>query len=102
MVITQNTLQIDTSGLRKAALFYRAVNNKLRQQILLLLHKEKSMDVTSIYVTLHLEQSVCSQHLAVLRKAQLVAAKKVGKNVYYTVNYQKLDQLHQTALSLLH
>ena len=62
-------LKIDVLTLKKAALVLRAVNHKLRQQILKLIHQKGRITVTEIYVKLRLEQSVASQHLAILRKA---------------------------------
>jgi DNA-binding transcriptional ArsR family regulator len=47
------------------------LNHKLRQQILALIETEKKITVTEIYVRMRLEQSVASQHLAILRRAGL-------------------------------
>lgn len=94
-------LEIDSLGLQKAALHYRAINHKLRQQILQLLHRNGRLMVTTIYVKLRIEQSVASQHLAILRRAKLVTAKREGKSIYYAVNYSQVLQLHTTAEKLL-
>ena len=96
-----STLEIDSLSLQKAALHYRAINHKLRQQILQLLHRNERLMVTSIYVKLRIEQSVASQHLAILRRAKLVNAKREGKSIYYAVNYPQVLQLHATAEKLL-
>ena len=69
---TARELEIEVLQLQKAALFFRAVNNTLRNRILHLLHKNQSLTVTSIYQSLGIEQSVASQHLAILRKANFV------------------------------
>ncbi|MDB5252698.1 MAG: helix-turn-helix transcriptional regulator, partial [Flaviaesturariibacter sp.] len=71
-VKTESELKIDVLTLKKAALVLRAVNHKLRQQILKLIHQKGKITVTEIYVKLRLEQSVASQHLAILRKAGFV------------------------------
>jgi DNA-binding transcriptional ArsR family regulator len=68
-VSSSTELKIDVIQLKKAALILRAVNHKLRQQIMKLIHQNGKMTVTEIYVKLRLEQSVASQHLAILRKA---------------------------------
>lgn len=94
-------LDIDSLALQKAALTYRAVNHNLRQQILQLLHKNGRMMVTTVYVKLRIEQSVASQHLAILRRAKLVVAEREGKNVFYSVNYSRLNQLHSVSGQLL-
>jgi DNA-binding transcriptional ArsR family regulator len=90
-------LEIDGNGLRKAALHFRAINHQLRLKILQLLHQNKRMTVSSIYYILRIEQSVTSQHLAILRRANLVVAERDGKRVFYSVNYSKLQQMKEVA-----
>ena len=46
------------------------------------------MTVTDIYVKLRLEQSVASQHLAILRKAGVVQTERDGKFIFYSLGYQ--------------
>jgi len=94
-------LKIDVLQLKKAALILRAVNHKLRQQILKLIHQNGKMTVTEIYVKLRLEQSVASQHLAILRKAGYVSTLRDGKFIFYSVNYGRLDQVHSIVHDLL-
>jgi DNA-binding transcriptional ArsR family regulator len=94
-------LKIDLIQLKKAALILRAINHKLRQQILKLIHQNEKMTVTEIYVKLRLEQSVASQHLAILRKAGFVNTVRDGKFIYYSVNYERLDQIHGIVHDLL-
>ncbi|TAE09705.1 MAG: transcriptional regulator [Bacteroidetes bacterium] len=87
------SFKIDTSAAKKAALTLRALNHKLRQQIIKLIDDNKEMPVTQIYVKLRLEQSVASQHLAILRRANLVVTKRDGKFVHYALNYKRLNDL---------
>ena len=95
------TLKIDIVQLKKAALILRAVNHKLRQQILKLISEHDRMTVTEIYVKLRLEQSVASQHLAILRKAGFVTTIRDGKFIYYSVNHDRLKDIHRFAQDLL-
>ena len=101
VVASSSDLKIDVIQLKKAALILRAVNHKLRQQILKLIHQNGKMTVTEIYVKLRLEQSVASQHLAILRKAGFVNTLRDGKFIFYSVNYSRLDQVHNIAHELL-
>ena len=94
-------LHIEIIPLKKAALVYRAVNHQLRQEMLRLIHRKEKMTVTEIYVKLRLEQAVASQHLAILRKAGFVTTERDGKFIYYSVNYNRLDQIHRLTESLL-
>ncbi|MEO0338649.1 MAG: ArsR family transcriptional regulator, partial [Bacteroidota bacterium] len=74
-------IQLDYAELRKAVLVLRAVNHKLRQRIIDLLEEGESMTVTDIYIKLRLEQSVASQHLAILRRAGVVGTTRNGKYI---------------------
>ncbi|MCL4132917.1 UNVERIFIED_CONTAM: hypothetical protein GTU68_015212 [Idotea baltica] len=51
------------------------------------------MTVTDIYIKLRLEQSVASQHLAILRRAGVVITERQGKFIYYSLNNERLDQI---------
>jgi len=94
-------LKVDLLNLKKASLILRAINHKLRQQILKLIDEQGRITVTEIYVKLRLEQSVASQHLAILRKAGFVKTERDGKYIYYTVNPERLEDLNKFVESLL-
>ncbi|HYH15024.1 MAG TPA: metalloregulator ArsR/SmtB family transcription factor [Flavisolibacter sp.] len=94
-------LKIDIVQLKKAALVLRAINHKLRQQILKLISEHDRMTVTEIYVKLRLEQSVASQHLAILRKAGFVNTLRDGKFIYYSVSAERLAEVHEFSNQLL-
>ncbi len=97
----ENVLKVNYHNLKKAALVLRALNHKLRQQILTLIENEQKITVTEIYVRMRLEQSVASQHLAILRRAGIVVTQRDGKFIYYTVNYNRIDQISDVAESLV-
>jgi DNA-binding transcriptional ArsR family regulator len=44
-------------------------------------------------VKLRLEQSVASQHLAILRRAGIVSTTRDGKFIHYSVNYARLAEV---------
>jgi ArsR family transcriptional regulator, virulence genes transcriptional regulator len=81
---------MDTLHVKKSAIILRAVNHKLRQQILKKIDEKGKVTVTEIFTELFLEQAVASQHLAVLRKAGFVKTNRDGKFIYYSVNYSRL------------
>ena len=74
---SNESIKLDYVAIKTAAMTLRAINHKLRQQIVRLLEEHKRMNVTDIYVKLRLEQSVASQHLAILRTGD--AARLVRK-----------------------
>ena len=88
-----SSLSIQTLELKKAALFFRAINHPLRQQMLKLLHRKGEMIVTDIYVKLRLQQSVASQHLAILRAKQIVVNRKSGNQVFYSLRDPVLSEV---------
>ncbi|TDH26244.1 transcriptional regulator [Segetibacter sp. 3557_3] len=89
------SIQLDFLHLKKASLILRALNHKLRQQMIKLLDESKRMTVTEIYVKLRLEQSVASQHLAILRRAGIVSTQRDGKFIYYGVNYSRVAEVNK-------
>ncbi|MEZ4932732.1 MAG: metalloregulator ArsR/SmtB family transcription factor [Saprospiraceae bacterium] len=86
-------IQLDYAELRKAVLVLRAINHKLRQRMIDLLEEHEKMTVTDIYIKLRLEQSVASQHLAILRRAGVVSTDRNGKFIYYGLDKDRLSQI---------
>lgn len=94
---------------KKAHLILRAANHRLRQDILNLLANTSTkigdeyvegMAVTDLFVTLRLEQSVASQHLAILRKAGLVTTERRGKQIFYKTDEVSLASLCDDCISI--
>lgn len=100
-VPNQPGVKIDYLNVKKASLVLRALNHKLRQQMIKLLDENKKMTVTDLYVQLRLEQSVASQHLAILRRVGIVKTTRDGKFIYYSVNNERLQQINQIVDDLL-
>ena len=96
-----DSVKVDFLNLKKAAMILRALNHKLRQQIVKLIDENKRLTVTEIYVRLRLEQSVASQHLAILRRAGVVKTERDGKFIYYTVNAGRIEEMNKFVESLL-
>ena len=99
--VKRKELKLDLPNLKIAALTLRAINHKLRQKILLFIHQRGKINVTEIYVRLHLEQSVTSQHLAVLRKCGFVLSERDGQTIYYSVNYDRIGQVQFHAKEMI-
>ena len=51
------------------------------------------MNVTDIFEKLHLEQSAASQRLAILCMADIVTTQRVGKEIFYTLNSNRIEQV---------
>ncbi len=93
-------VKVDFVNLKKAAMILRALNHKLRQQIVKLIDENKKLTVTEIYIKLRLEQSVASQHLAILRRAGIVKTTRDGKFIHYSVNNPRVEGIMNCVQSL--
>jgi DNA-binding transcriptional ArsR family regulator len=85
--------KLDYVAVKSAAMILRAINHRLRQQIVRLIDENKRMNVTDIYVKLRMEQSVASQHLAILRRANIVSTERDGKQIFYTLNSTRISEV---------
>lgn len=88
-------ININYENLRSAVLVLRAINHELRRSIIALLEKEERLTVTELYIMLRIEQSVASQHLAILRKAGVVEPYREGKFIYYSLQKDRLSLIAQ-------
>ena len=94
-------LDINILEIRKAAIIFRAINHKLRQDMLTLIHKAGRITVTELYRKMNLEQSVASQHLAILRTAGFVQTERDRRFIFYTANYATLKFVHEQSQKIL-
>lgn len=90
-------LELDFAKVKKAHFILRAVNHKVRQRMLNLIHRNKEMTVSEIYGKLRLEQSQTSAYLAILRRAGIVNARRDGQSVYYSINYKSVSFVEEGA-----
>lgn len=98
-------MQVDKSNYSLKAVFnaesvnrsvdiLRAITNKPKGDIIkLLLKKEKGWTVTELYTKLNMTQSLCSQHLAGLRKVGIVKCRTQGQSRLYSINYPVLHEI---------
>ncbi|HHH52385.1 MAG TPA: transcriptional regulator [Bacteroidetes bacterium] len=78
---------IDVAKLHYAVELTRALAHPLRMKILEFIDRNDAINVNTIYRNLQLEQSITSHHLRILRQAKVVSAKKEGKLMIYSINY---------------
>jgi DNA-binding transcriptional ArsR family regulator len=84
------TKGMDYLSVKAAAMILRAVNQKDRKNMLKLIEDKASVNVSDIYIKLRMEQSVASQHLSILRKANVVTTTRKGKEIFYSLNYDRM------------
>lgn len=97
----QEKIKVDFLHIKKAALILRALNHKLRQQMVKLLDESGKLTVTELYIKLRLEQSVASQHLAILRRAGIVITQRDGKFIYYAINIARIKEINSFVEELI-
>lgn len=88
-------------SIKKAALTFRAINHPLRQEMIQMIDSKGHVTVTDIFIEMRLEQSVASQHLAILRRAGIVKPERDGKFMYYKLNLTKIELLNKLITDLL-
>lgn len=100
MDLTEKQLDLQPELLKNGRSVLRALNHPLRQTIIRLIDEKARITVTEIYTRLHLEQSVASQHLAILRRQGFVVTERTGKFIFYAVNYQRLTEVEKKCIEL--
>jgi DNA-binding transcriptional ArsR family regulator len=84
---------LESKQLKQASRVFRAINHDLRLSMVRLLAESGKLTVTQIYFKLRIEQSVASQHLAILRDSKLLNFTREGKNIYYSLNEERIQAL---------
>lgn len=92
---------VDFHNIKKAARVLRALNHQLRKQIIRIIHENRRIPVTQIYVHLRLGQSLASQHLAILRSAGIVSVERSGKQRFYSINYSRIVAINEFPKNLV-
>ena len=85
------------SELRELAAVSRALGDETRLRILNVLVERGETCVCELMETLATTQSNVSFHLTVLKNTGLIADKKIGKWMFYSINLKALEQ-HLTSL----
>lgn len=83
----------------KADLF-KAIAHPTRIRILELL-KDGELCVCDIFEELNVEQANTSQHLAILKKQDILQSRKEGLRVIYSIKYPGIIEILETADKLL-
>jgi ArsR family transcriptional regulator len=88
------------SDLRDLAAVSRALGDEMRLQILNLLVERGETCVCELVETLGTTQSNISFHLTALKNAGLIADKKIGKWMFYSIDFKALER-HLASLRTL-
>lgn len=100
MATTGKTLNWDNHKIRESHRTVRAIDHTLRRRMLDIIYDAIRINVTDLYITLRLEQSVCSQHLGILRRAGFVEMEREGKFLYYSIAPSRIEVVKEAIAKL--
>lgn len=85
---------ISQRDIKKAVEVLRAVNHPIRQKIVHLLEKKDKLTVSEIFETLGIAQTVCSNHLAILRETGIIEVEKAGSKRVYNIVPSRINDIN--------
>ncbi len=74
--------------LRACSPIFLALADPVRQDIIMMLTRHDALNVAQITERSPMSRSAISHHLKILRQAGLIAANKVGTEIYYDLNIE--------------
>ena len=85
--------KLSLEQLERATNILKAIAHPMRISILNYLEEKGSLTVTEIHNLLGIEQSTTSHHLGILKDQGVLASKREGKNTYYFLKYDNINQI---------
>jgi len=80
---------------------FKAIGDNTRFKILRLLSQKGQLCVNALTHHLKIAQPTVSQHLKVLKNAEIVKAKKLGNHVHYSLRNNTLEKVNKQILDFL-
>ncbi len=84
---------LDENKLRTSTEILKAIAHPIRIKIMCLLDKGKKLSVSELFSNLDIEQAVVSHHLRILKDRDVLDYTRDGKNTYYFMKKDKLNQV---------
>ncbi|NIN72100.1 MAG: metalloregulator ArsR/SmtB family transcription factor [Gemmatimonadetes bacterium] len=91
--MTIRSQKLSVEAVRQAATMLKCIGHPIRLQIIELLDRTGEQNVTAIYEELEIEQAVASQHLNLMRDKGILASRREGVNVYYSIDDPRVTQV---------
>lgn len=79
---------------------FSALSDSNRQKILDLL-KKKEMSVSEICSKLNITMATLSHHLDVLKRSDLISPRRVGQQIFYSINLSVFEELSEEIIKFL-
>jgi DNA-binding transcriptional ArsR family regulator len=90
--MTEQRRELTIQELKEIARYFYALKDVLRLRILITLAESGEMTVTELARTLRISQPLVSFHLNPLRVQDLVQVRRVGREVYCSVNLSEIQR----------
>jgi DNA-binding transcriptional ArsR family regulator len=84
---------LNPEHLERAANMLKAIAHPMRIAIMNQLDDGKKLTVTEIHQLLNIEQSTTSHHLGILKDKGVLGSTRDGKNTYYFLKHDSLNQI---------
>lgn len=99
--MSEQQSEITIQELREMARYFHAFKDILRLRILITLAERGEMTVTELAQMLRVSQPLISFHLRPLRLIDLVQVRRVGREVYCSVNLSEIQRRQDEFMQLL-
>ena len=81
---------VNRHRLKASTAIMRAMAHPLRIEMIRYIDECEKACVNDIFEALQIKQAVASQHLRVLRQAELVYTQRQGKFIFYAIHYERI------------
>lgn len=91
---------LEKGAFRNLHMMGRALEHNLRRRILNLYISHGKLTNKEVYIKLRIEQSLASQHMAILIRVGLLVGERQGKHIFYRLDKAKFDKVEAARKSL--
>jgi DNA-binding transcriptional ArsR family regulator len=99
--VTEQGHELTIQELKEIARYFHALKDVLRLRILITLAESGEMTVTELARALRVSQPLVSFHLNPLRVLELVQVRRVGREVYCSVNLSEIQRRQDEFMQVL-
>ena len=86
-------LGLDVKVLEERAAVLKAMAHPLRIAMIDLLNEHGELSVSQVHEMIAIEQATASHHLGILRTKGILASRREGKSILYSLKFDKLHQI---------
>lgn len=91
---------LDIRKYNKAIRIFQVMRKLPIRRLIQVMNEMGPSTVTDLYVKLRWDQPITSQHLHSLRTIGVAVTERAGKNIYYCLDYDRLERIYNVGLEL--